>query len=83
MMDSLYAFKCKPFRNTRHTVTFGIALPSSFLNTLYNHKLYKLAWVDDMLTKKVQVSEGAIQWQEKRALQMLRTSAEATDRLLS
>jgi hypothetical protein len=24
MMDSLYAFKCKCFRNTRHTVTFGI-----------------------------------------------------------
>jgi hypothetical protein len=23
-MDSLYAFKCKRFRNTRHTVTFGI-----------------------------------------------------------
>jgi hypothetical protein len=25
-MDSLYAFKCKYCRNTRHTVTFGIAL---------------------------------------------------------
>jgi hypothetical protein len=25
-MDSLYAFKCKRFRNTRHTVIFGISL---------------------------------------------------------
>jgi hypothetical protein len=25
-MDNLYAFKCKRFRNTRHTVTFGIPL---------------------------------------------------------
>jgi hypothetical protein len=33
-MDSLYAFKCKRFRNTRHTVTFGIPLQSSFWNTL-------------------------------------------------
>jgi hypothetical protein len=24
MMDSLYACKCKRFRNNRHTVTFGI-----------------------------------------------------------
>jgi hypothetical protein len=23
-MDSLYAFKCKRFRDTRHTATFGI-----------------------------------------------------------
>jgi hypothetical protein len=29
-MNSLYAFKCKRFRNTRHTVTFGISLQSSF-----------------------------------------------------
>jgi hypothetical protein len=28
-MDSLYAFKCKHFRNTRHTVTIGIGLPVS------------------------------------------------------
>jgi hypothetical protein len=33
-MDSLYAFKCKHFRNTSHTVTFGIPLWSSFWNTL-------------------------------------------------
>jgi hypothetical protein len=26
LMDSLYAFKCKRFRNTRRTVTFGIPL---------------------------------------------------------
>jgi hypothetical protein len=34
-MDNLYAFKYKCFRNTRHTVTFGIPLLSSFLNTLH------------------------------------------------
>jgi hypothetical protein len=34
-VDCLHAFKCKRFRNTRHTVTFGILLYSSFLNTLY------------------------------------------------
>jgi hypothetical protein len=33
--DGLYAFKCKRFRNTRQTVTIGIALQSSFWNTLY------------------------------------------------
>jgi hypothetical protein len=26
VMDSLYAFKCKYFLNTHHTVTFGIPL---------------------------------------------------------
>jgi hypothetical protein len=36
-MDGLYAFKCKPFRNTHHTVTCGIPLQSSFLNTLHYH----------------------------------------------
>jgi hypothetical protein len=35
MMNSLYAFKCKRFRNTCHTVQFGMQLQSSFLNTLY------------------------------------------------
>jgi hypothetical protein len=28
--DSVYVFKCKRFRNTRHTVTFGIPLYSYF-----------------------------------------------------
>jgi hypothetical protein len=35
MMDYMYVFKLKSFRNTRHTVTFGISLQSYFLNTLY------------------------------------------------
>jgi hypothetical protein len=29
-MDNLYPFKCKRFRNTRHKVTFGVPLWSSF-----------------------------------------------------
>jgi hypothetical protein len=33
MMDNLYTFKFKCFRNTRHKVTFGIPLWSSFWNT--------------------------------------------------
>jgi hypothetical protein len=33
-MDSLYTFHCKSFRNTRHTVTFGIPQSSFFLNSL-------------------------------------------------
>jgi hypothetical protein len=41
-MDSLYAFKCKRFRNTRHKVTFEIPLQSSFLNTL--HYQWKSHW---------------------------------------
>jgi hypothetical protein len=41
-MDSLYAFWCKRFRNTRHTVTYGIPLQSSFLNTL--HYQWKSHW---------------------------------------
>jgi MFS family permease len=32
LLNDLYAYKCKRFCNTRHTVTFG----SSFRNTLYN-----------------------------------------------
>jgi hypothetical protein len=32
--DSLYAFKFKSFRNTRHTVTFGIPLSVFFLKDL-------------------------------------------------
>jgi hypothetical protein len=30
-MDSLCAFKCKRFRKTRHTVTFGIPITKLFL----------------------------------------------------
>jgi hypothetical protein len=33
-MDSLYAFKCKSFRNTRHTVTFAIPCKVLFQNNL-------------------------------------------------
>jgi hypothetical protein len=39
---SVYAFKCKRFRNTRHTVTFVIPLCSSFLNTL--HYQWRSRW---------------------------------------
>jgi hypothetical protein len=41
-MDSLYAIKCKCFRNTRHNVAFGIPLQSSFWNTL--HYQWKSHW---------------------------------------
>jgi hypothetical protein len=34
-MGNLYDFKCKPFINTRHTVTIGIPLQRLFWNTLY------------------------------------------------
>jgi hypothetical protein len=34
--DSLHAFKCKCFPNSRHTVTFGIRLSSSFWKTLHS-----------------------------------------------
>jgi hypothetical protein len=34
-MDNLFAFKCKLFLNTRHTVKFRITLYSSFWNTLH------------------------------------------------
>jgi hypothetical protein len=35
MMDSLYAFKCKRFRSTLHTGSFGTPLQISFWNTLH------------------------------------------------
>jgi hypothetical protein len=38
--NSLYALKCKCFRNTRHTVTFRIPWYSSFWNTLYNSAVH-------------------------------------------
>jgi hypothetical protein len=41
-LDSLYVFKCKRFDNTRHRVTFGLSLQSSFWNTL--HYQWKSHW---------------------------------------
>jgi hypothetical protein len=42
IMDSLYVFKCKRFRNTRPTVTFGLPLWRAFWNTL--HYQWKPHW---------------------------------------
>jgi hypothetical protein len=46
---SLYALKCKRFRNTRHTLTFGIPLQRSFWNTL--HYQWKPHWTVTILGK--------------------------------
>jgi hypothetical protein len=50
--DSLYAFKCKRFRNTRHTAIFGIPLDSSLWNALYNaHTKFHKHFMDDEHTE--------------------------------
>jgi hypothetical protein len=41
-MDSLYAFKCKCFRNTRHIVTFGIPVSRDALSWTSNEAFSKL-----------------------------------------
>jgi hypothetical protein len=39
IMDSSYTFKCKHFRNTRHTAIFGVHMASTWLATPHREKI--------------------------------------------